>query len=239
MAACCAASARRARPSARSWRSSRMAGVLVEHPHPHTTAGGLGRRGVVVDPADHERRDPVDSEHRGVDRGRGVLVGAERARRHRPWCRREPGSATPTSDAGGTGDVRTTTFPRGLPTGSQTVTQLQPGPRPGPMPRPSLGQVVDPGGVRPGRARRPPSGSWPRTSASPGADQGDQAGRLGLPRCGTGVRNGASVSTSSRSSGHSAGRGPHVVGRREGHDAAEGQVGAEVEAPARPRPRRP
>ncbi len=71
----------------------------------------------------------------------------------------------------------------------------------------------------------------PRPRPRPRA--GTSAGRLGWPRWGTGARYGESVSTSSRSSGHSAAAGAHVVGRLEGDDAAEGQMDAEVEASTR------
>ena len=72
------------------------------------------------------------------------------------------------------------------------------------------------------RGPRPP----PHRRAAP------TPGRLGLPRWGTGREVRASVSTSRRSSGHSA-AASRTSAALERDDAAERQVGAEVEAPAR------
>ena len=60
-----------------------------------------------------------------------------------------------------------------------------------------------------------------------------QAGSLRLPRYGTGARNGASVSTSSRSSGTNARDLAQRLGLRERHDAGQRDVEPEVERPPR------
>ena len=70
------------------------------------------------------------------------------------------------------------------------------------------------------------SGSHPFTSRRRRRPAGGSRARCVRPRCGTGARNGLSVSTSRRSSGHSAAGGAHVRRVLEGDDAAERDVHA-------------
>ena len=85
-----------------------------------------------------------------------------------------------------------------------------------------------------GRARSAPRPACPRTAAIRSATCRTNAGSFRLPRCGTGARYGASVSTSSRSSGVS--RMACVQAPvPEGHHAAERDIVAEVQ----PRPQEP
>ena len=71
----------------------------------------------------------------------------------------------------------------------------------------------------------------PFTAAIASPTNGRYDGSLVRPRCGTGARNGLSVSTSKRSSGQR-GRGvPHVGRVLERHDPAERDVHAGAQAP--------
>ncbi len=69
----------------------------------------------------------------------------------------------------------------------------------------------------------------PRAAATAAPTRGTRAGELGVPRWGTGVRNGASVSTRSRSRGHRATAARTLAALGKGDDAAERECGAEVQ----------
>ena len=73
------------------------------------------------------------------------------------------------------------------------------------------------------------SGSTPRARASAAPTATTSAGSFGLPRYGSGVRNGESVSTSTRSAGVMRAASRSVVGVLERDDAAERQVAPAVE----------
>ena len=80
-----------------------------------------------------------------------------------------------------------------------------------------------------GRRSARASTGTPRRSARKRAVSATKAGSHGLPRCGTGARNGESVSISSRSAG-SAGRLLQVLGILEGHDPGNRDVEAEIQS---------
>ena len=71
----------------------------------------------------------------------------------------------------------------------------------------------------------------PFTAAMASPTNGRYDGSFARPRCGTGARNGLSVSTSKRSSGHCAAAARHVGRVLERHDATERDVHACVQAP--------
>ena len=92
------------------------------------------------------------------------------------------------------------------------------------------------------RRRRPPAArsGTPRSSARPRTVQGRQYGSFARPRCGCGVRNGASVSTSSWSAGTSRGGRAQRGGVAEGDRPGERQhvPGVHAQPAPSPRPRR-